>query len=169
MIVGQYEKFCKKYYECEGYNKALNSNEEYFLHHIQGENNISVEELIENNLYYDCEPADLKWVTHSEHMTIHHKGKVLSDETKRKMSESGKVKVFTADHRKNLSEAMKGDKNPNKRIDVREKISEAMKGKSHSLETRKKMSESKKGRTAPNKGKSWKLVDGKRIYSVVKK
>lgn len=128
MIVGNYEKFCKDYHLCEGYENAINSSEEYFLHHIQGEY-MSKEELLEYDWYFDCHPSCLKWVTKTEHNKIHsrcmrfesrkkigaaHKGKVLSDETKRKLSE-------------------------------------VMKGKN-------------KGRTSPNKGKSWKLVDGKRIW-----
>lgn len=129
MITGNYEKFCKNYELCEGYEKALNSSELYLLHHIQGEY-MSIEELKEYDLYFNCHPSCLKWVTRSEHMTIHKKGKILSAKTRRKMSagKTGKKrKPFTEEHKRKISEA-------------------------------------RKGITAPNKGKSWKLVDGKRIW-----
>ena len=132
------------------------------MHHIKGEN-ISKAELIENNLYYDCEPEDLKWMTRSEHQKIHTEGKVTSEETRRKISESMKGrespmkgKSHSEETRRKMSESNKGMESP-------------MKGKSHSDETRKKMSVTRKGRTSHLKGKSWKLVNGKRIYSDSKK
>ena len=57
------------------------------------------------------------------------KGKRLSEETKKKMSESHKGKILSEEHKKNLSKNHKG-----------------MKGKHHSEETKKKLSESLKGR-----------------------
>ena len=159
MIVGNYEKFCKDYHLCECYEKAINSSESYFLHHIQGEN-ISKEELIEKDLYYDCEPENLRWVTKTEHNKIHMTGKKgenhplfgkeFSEEHRRKLSlakKGKKRKPFTDEHKRKMSEAKKGDKNPSKRPDVRGKMSEAAKGK-----------------PSWTKGKSWKLVDGKRKY-----
>lgn len=84
---------------------------------------------------------------------------------------------------KKITESMKGEKNPwygKKHSDAtRKKMSEFHKGKVLSEEHRLKISESKKGKTTWNKGlkgessgtkgKSWKLVDGKRIYSESKK
>lgn len=150
MIVGNYEKFCKKYYECEGYEKAIKSRRKYFLHHIQGEN-VSRDELIENNLYYDCVPEKLRWVTYSEHNKIHRKGVTHSDESKKKMSDS-----------------KKGEKSPffgkSHSLETIKKMSAAHKGKAHSEETRRKISDGKKGKASYRKGMSWKLIDGKRIW-----
>ena len=68
----------------------------------------------------------------------------VSEETKRKLSETHKGKHW--------SEEMK------------QRLSEAHKGKKHSEEWSKKISEAHKGKPGPNKGKHWKLIDGKRIY-----
>jgi len=59
-------------------------------------------------------------------------GAIISDETKRKMSESGKGRIFSEEHKRKMSEASKGNT--------------CMVGKTHSEETRRKMSESGKGR-----------------------
>ena len=61
-------------------------------------------------------------------------GKTLSEETRKKISESMKGKTLSEETRKKMSEAHKGENNH-------------MYGKTHSLETRKKMSEAKKGKT----------------------
>lgn len=85
MLTGNYKKFCKNYELCEGYEKALNSNEPYFLHHIQGEY-MSKEELYEYDWYYNCHPSCLKWVTKSEHRKIHNSH--MRFETRYKLSKA---------------------------------------------------------------------------------
>ena len=71
-------------------------------------------------------------------------GWVPSEETKGKMSESGKGKIFSEEHRRNLSESGKGRTHSE---ETRRKLSEAHKGKTPSEETRRKLSETSKGRT----------------------
>lgn len=71
-----------------------------------------------------------------------------SAETRKKKSEAMKGKVFSEEHKKNMSEAQKGRVAWNK-------------GKVHSEETKKKMSEAQKGRSSPTKGK--KRVNGKYV------
>lgn len=75
-----------------------------------------------------------------------------SEETKRKLSEAhkGKEGYWKGKH---LSEESK------------EKNRIAHLGKKFSDETKSKMSESHKGRLVWNKGKTWKLINGKRVYS----
>jgi|688.fasta_scaffold239346_2 hypothetical protein len=63
----------------------------------------------------------------------------LSEETRRKMSESKKGKTFTEEHRRKLSEAHKN--RPPRSEETRRKMSEAQKGKTRSEETRRKMSD----------------------------
>lgn len=58
-----------------------------------------------------------------------HVGKLLSLDTKKKISESMKGKHHSIETIKKLSEAKKGNKNPSKRIDVKEKLSTSHKGK----------------------------------------
>ena len=100
-----------------------------------------------------------------------HYGKRLSDETKRKISDSNKDKHkgnLSEEHRKKISNGLKGTNNPNY-------------GKRLSDETKRKISESKKGTPAWNKGKPcnentkrklsefwkgkhWKIINGKRVW-----
>lgn len=94
---------------------------------------------------------------YKEKMIELHKGKIHSEETKQKMSESaiGKSKKpFTEEHKRKMSEAHKGKglgknnhfygKKHSK--ETRLKLSESHKGHIHSEETKRKMSESQKRR-----------------------
>ena len=84
------------------------------------------------------------------------KGKTLSEEVRNKISESLKGKQFSEETRRKLSDANKGKTLSE---EVRKKMSDAKKGKPApnkgipmSEEARKKMSDAKKGKPAPNKG-----------------
>lgn len=105
-------------------------------------------------------------------MNHYNYGKHLSDETKRKISESEKGKKLSEEQKRNHSEVMKGRTPWNKGKpawnrgkstpeEIKKKISEANKGRHISKEARKKMSEAKKGKY---KGKHWKLINGKRVW-----
>lgn len=91
------------------------------------------------------------------------KGKHLSEEHKRKLSESVKDKKhgpLSEGTRRKMSEARKGKKREPFSEETKIKMSEAKKDKKRepfSEETRRKMAESRKGR-------HWKLVDGKRVW-----
>lgn len=91
---------------------------------------------------------NLELMPRGEHVSLHKKGGILSEEQKRKMSESNKGRVFSEEHKRKLSNAGKG------RIcskETRKKLSEANKGqnnwlgKKHSEEAKNKISEAKKG------------------------
>ena len=107
-------------------------------------------------------------MTQREHTILHHKGKVCSEETKRKISESNTGRIVSEEGRKNMSEAHKGYvPTPEQRRKLseankgensywygrpfseehRHNLSEAHKGIIPSEETRAKMSEAQKGRT----------------------
>ena len=90
-------------------------------------------------------------------------GGIPSEAARRKMSEAGKRKVFSLEHKRNISRAQKGVPKSDeqrqkiveegqKRVGIKlpaetcRKISEANKGRKVSLETRRKMSEAHKGR-----------------------
>ena len=88
--------------------------EGYVIHHKNG------------NKLDNC-ILNLQLMRYEDHASMHHKNKVVSEETRRKMSEIA-------------SRRMSGKNNP-------------MYGNRHSEESRKKMSESQKGRTPWNKGK----------------
>lgn len=103
------------------------------------------------------------------------KGREISEETRRKMSDAhknkptwNKGKHLSEEQKRNLSEAHKGKPAWNKgklgynkgrklSEETRRKMSEARKDRKFSDEWKKKISEAKKG-------KHWKLVDGKRVW-----
>jgi len=69
------------------------------------------------------------------------RGRVISEESRRKMSEASKSRTHSAETRRKMSEIQK-----NRSDETRQKISEAHKGKIHSAETRRKIGEKSKGR-----------------------
>lgn len=77
------------------------------------------------------------------------KGKSFSEETREKIREARKGRVVTKETRKKMSESHKGNKsNTGKKFseEVKKKISESQKGKLVSEETKKKLSEARRGR-----------------------
>lgn len=99
------------------------------------------------------------------------KGKIKSDETRKKLSNAHKGKIRTEEHSRHISEAKKGistaTEETRKKMsearkgrifsdETRKKLSEALKGRERSEEHKKNLSKSLKGRIAPNKGgTSW--------------
>ena len=108
--------------------------------HYGWKQGMDIHHLDENKLNNSL--ANLVYLTKSEHSKIHNKiGKKLSDETKRKLSES-----------------LKGNKNmlgKHHTEDVKRKISESHKGKKVSDETKRKMSESLKGKNTWSANFKW--------------
>lgn len=101
--------------------------------------------------------SNLVYLTSSEHSNMHNKGKTLSEETKRKLSEVNKGKILSEDHKKKISEANKGEKNgmfgktpwnngKHRSEETKRKISESLKGRRLSEEIKRKISESLKMR-----------------------
>ena len=90
------------------------------------------------------------------------KGKTRSKEIRRKISEAHKGKTHSEKSRRNMSESQKGKTFSE---ETKRKLSEAQKGKTHSEETKRKLSEAKKGKTfseehkrklsEANKGRKW--------------
>jgi hypothetical protein len=113
----------------------------------------SKQELIENGRYDQCPANELIFLTPEEHISLHKKGNVFSEEHCRKLSESHKGKTKSAETRKKMSEAKRGNHLSAETI---QKIREAHLGKRHSDEVRKKLSESHKGHVPWNKGKKLK-------------
>ena len=106
----------------------------------------STDDLKKFGLYWNRPASELIWLRHDEHIAMHsagnsyakgnkqpNKGKHLSEETRRKMSESLKGRTLSEEHRRKLSESLRGENHP-------------FFGKHHTEESRRKMSESRKGR-----------------------
>ena len=95
----------------------------------------------------------------------HFKGKTLSEEHKRKLIEANKGKHRSEETKLKMSKARKGriltEEHKAKIGAARKGKPSTFKGKHHSEEAKQKLSESHKG---VFKGRHWKLVDGKRIW-----
>ncbi len=143
---------CEDISKIENYNLALKDEfKSWVIHHRlethDSDGNLrmvqlSREELIALDMYYNRPASELIYLKRAEHNHIHQinggyrKGKEFSEKTLaklrgRKLSEETRLKM--------------------------KKRTNGMLGKKHSEETRLKMSQAKKG-------KHWKLVDGKRVF-----
>ena len=155
--------FCKESLDqIENYQQALEENfKGWCIHHrreIQPDGKrISRQELKDKDLYFHRPASELVFMRVSEHMTLHNKGKAISEEHRQKIAESLKGRTLSAETRLKMSEALKGRTFSEEH---RHKMSEAHKGKSswmkdkhHSAETRHKMSEAHKGENNPFFGK----------------
>ena len=154
------KKYCKEELsKIENYDKAVaDTTQIWDLHHrTEIWWNCTAQELIDNECYYNRKACELIFLTHAEHTRLHNKGKLLSEEQRRKISEAKKGKTLSEEHRRKLSEAKKGKKRMPFSEEHRRKISEAKKGKVRSEETKNKISKALKD-------KSWKLINGKRVY-----
>lgn len=92
------------------------------------------------------------------------KGKILSEEHKRKLSEAGKgvpKPPRTEEHKRKIGESKKGNqycKGQTRSEESRRKMSESRKGKTHSEETKRKISEASKSRFWINDGIEERLI-----------
>lgn len=152
MINEQYAmKYCKDdITKIENYDKAINDpSKTWEIHHrleltLDGDYAHSAEELKRLNMYYARPYFELIFLTKSEHTKLHMKGKHPT-----------KGKCLSDEHRRKLSEVQKGKQFSD---ETRRKMSEVRKGRTFSDEHRRKLSEAQKGR---------KLItgdDGKRVW-----
>ena len=144
-------KYCKEdISKIKNYDKAIADNTQVWHCHHMTETwwHCSKKELIENECYYGRKACELIFLTKAEHRQLHNMN--MSEETRRKMSESNKGLKRSDESRRKMSEAHKGHIVSE---ETRIKISEAnkgrtspMKGRTLSEEHRRKLSEALKGR-----------------------
>ena len=149
------KKFCKEdISKIKNYDLAIADKTQVWHCHHMTETwwNCSRKELIENECYYNRKACELIFLTKAEHRRLHNKGRTVTDETRRKMSEAAKGKHHSEETKLKMSESHKGKKFSE---ETRRKLSEA--AKHITDETRRKMGEA-------NKGKTWKVIDGKRVW-----
>ena len=158
--------FCSEPLELvENYQQAKADNfAGWCIHHRleiqQDGTRVPMQQLIDQNLYYGRPASELVFMKVGEHATLHHKDKVISEETRQKIAESHKGKHLLAEHRKKIAKALKGKphsaeackkmseshKGKHLLAEHRKKIAESLRGKHLSEETRKKLSEALKGK-----------------------
>lgn len=157
------KKLCKDdVTKIENYEQAMADTETWDCHHrleLHPDNSVrfTSKSLKKLDLYYNRHASELIFLTHSEHMSMHNKGKTLSAETRQKVSETHKGeksnwygKHHSESSRKKISEATMGENHPfygrHHSAETKQKMSEAKKGKSLSAEHRQKISEAAKRR-----------------------
>ena len=83
------KKYCNESLSLiENYDKAIADKEQTWDCHHRREIETSRKELIELGEYYNRSASELIFLTKKEHISLHHKDKNMSEETKRKMSEA---------------------------------------------------------------------------------
>ena len=184
--VKQAKKFCKEdISKIKNYDKAIaDKTQTWHCHHMtETWWHCTRKELIENECYYNRKACELIFLTPAEHKSLHSKGVTLSDETRRKMSESQKGRIISEEHRRKISEAIKGHtvtdetrkkmseakKGHTSTDETKKKISATLKGRTVNEETRRKMSEAKKGRITWNKGLTLSAETRKKMSEAAKR
>ena len=146
------KKFCKEdLSKIENYDKAISDDTQTWHCHHRTEIwwNCSKKDLIENECYYNRKACELIFLTPAEHKSLHSKGKIVSKETKQKMSKALKGHLCNEETKRKISAANKGKIVSE---ETRIKIGEASKGRYLSEETKKKISEARKKYLAKKKG-----------------
>jgi group I intron endonuclease len=88
-------------------------------------------------------------------------GKIRSDDFKKNVGDFWRGKERTEEHKENLSKSLTGNKLSE---ETKEKLSKIRKGTKLSEETKEKIRNAISGRTTVHKGRTWKIIDGKRVW-----
>ena len=121
------KKFCKEdISKIENYDKAISDDTQTWHCHHRTEIwwNCTKKDLIDNECYYGRKACELIFLTPAEHKSLHSKGKIVSEETKQKMSKAQKGKPRSKESIKKRSETVKGR---HLSEETKKKISEARK------------------------------------------
>ena len=122
----QARKYCREdISKIARYAEAVaDTTQTWICHHRNAEpfTGFRTKDLKKMNMYLQRPASELKFVTYSEHTSIHGKGRHFTHSDK---------------YRKKISESLKGK---HRSEETKQKISAANKGKRHSEETRKKIS-----------------------------
>lgn len=105
------KSFCKEdISKIENYDKAIKDNSQTWHCHHRTEIwwNCSKQELLDNDCYYNRKACELIFLTPTEHLRIHNKGKVLSMETRRKISK----RAISIETRRKMADGQRGKSKP---------------------------------------------------------
>lgn len=182
MISKNVAKYCKDFTKIENYSRAvLDTTQTWECHHkmethylkndkwIERDECISIEKLIEDNLYYNRPPEELIFLTETDHKSLHMKNRAvgpLSEETKRKISETNKIVMQDPVIKAKCGASMRGKHHSE---ETKKRMSDASKGKPKSEEMKKNLSAAKKGKSTWIKGKTLSDEQKKNMVSVRKR
>ena len=165
MIPKHISEFCNDdITKIENYEQAMNdTTQTWDCHHrLETDLNLTKQELIDRKLYFKRPASELIFLTHAEHTSLHMSGKtspnkgiLMSEVTKKKMSEARKGKHHSEETKKKIGAAHKG---MHRSEEAKKKMSESIKRKYLSDEYRRKISEAIKGRIRINNGVKTKLI-----------
>lgn len=148
-------RVCKEYWKVENYELAKADNfKGWIMHHkleIGTDYRNSAADLKLMNLYFDRPPEELIFLRLAEHVSLHKKGIKLSEEHRHKCANGMKGKKHSEETKLKISESGKGKH-------------KCWLGKKFTDEHKLKISEANKGKSKGFKGKHWKLVNGKREW-----
>lgn len=141
------EKKAKKYCsddisKIENYDKAISDNTQTWHCHHRRESILTSKELVEIGEYYNRPSIELIFLPPSQHSSLFHIGKILSEETKQRISDSHKGELnpfFGRTHSK----------------ETRSKMSLSRTGKCRKAETKEKIRQSLLGKNDWVKGRHW--------------
>ena len=133
----------------ENYDKAISDNTQMWQchHRLETDKKISAKDLISMDMYYHRPANELIFLTKFEHLSLHHKGKIVSKETRKKQSDSAKKRPPVSEETKQkLSDMRRGEKHWNYgnhfSEESKKKMSESHKNKILSADHKKRISES---------------------------
>lgn len=103
--------------QIRNYEQAINDKDNMWeCHHIlelhpDGTERFTSQSLISLNLYYNRPAEELIFIKQSEHRSIHMSNRIVTKETRNKLSNSRQGMKFSKEHKDNLSKSLKGNTN----------------------------------------------------------
>lgn len=130
--------------QIENYERAINDDTQMWdcHHRRETDENKSRQQLKDQNLYFNRPSSELIFLTPSEHRSLHSSGEKNPNYGKSPWNKDKKTGHQSEEHKKNLSEALKGKPHSENH---KQKISESLKGKHKSEEWKQKKSDTYKG------------------------
>lgn len=94
----------------ENYSDAVKDPKNYVCHHrLETEWNVSRKWLKEHNLYFNRPAKELIFMTRSSHASMHSSRQTISDYQKKIISETHKGKILSEETRKKISDKIRKD------------------------------------------------------------